>query len=65
LIADIAGRINKKPSIFNLGKFKQMRQRAWIADMNKAKEKLSFQPQYSLQDAIQETLKWYLKHNWL
>ncbi len=65
LIADIAGRINKKPSVLNLGKFNQMRQRAWIADMNKAKEKLSFQPQYSLQDAIQETLNWYLKHNWL
>jgi len=65
LIADIAGRINKKPSILNLGKFKQLRQRAWIADMKKAKEKLSFQPQYSLQDAIQETLNWYLKHNWL
>lgn len=65
LIADIAGRINKKPSILNLGKFKQMRQRGWIADMKKAKEKLSFQPQYSLQDAIKETLNWYLKHNWL
>ena len=65
LIADIAGRINKKPSILNLGKFKQMRQRAWIADMKKAKEKLSFQPQYSLQEAVQETINWYLKHNWL
>jgi nucleoside-diphosphate-sugar epimerase len=65
LIADIAGRINKKPSILNLGKFKQMRQRAWIADMKKAKEKLSFQPQYSLQEAVQETTNWYLKHNWL
>ncbi|GAF78707.1 unnamed protein product, partial [marine sediment metagenome] len=65
LIADIAGRINKKPSILNLGKFKQMRQRAWIADMKKAKEKLSFQPQYSLQEAVQETINWYLKYNWL
>ena len=65
LIADIAGRINKKPSIINLGKFKQMRQRAWIADMKKAKEKLSFQPQHSLQEAVQETINWYLKHNWL
>ncbi len=65
LIADIAGRINKKPSILNLGKFKQMSQRGWIADMRKAKEKLSFQPQYSLQEAVQETINWYLKHNWL
>ncbi len=65
LIADIAGRISKKPSILNLDKFKQMKQRSWIADMGKAREKLSFQPQYSLQEAIQETLDWYFKHNWL
>jgi len=65
LMVDIVGRINKKPSILNLGKFNQMRQRGWIADMKKAREELSFQPQHSLQNAIQETISWYLKHNWL
>jgi nucleoside-diphosphate-sugar epimerase len=64
-IADIAGRISKKPGILNLHKFKQMKQRSWIADMRKAREILSFQPHYSLQEAIQETINWYLKHNWL
>jgi nucleoside-diphosphate-sugar epimerase len=42
-----------------------MRQRGWIADMKKAKEELSFQSRYSLQDAIQETINWYFKHDWL
>jgi len=65
LVADVAGKISKKPSILNLHKFKQMKQRGWVADMRKATEELSFQPQYSLQEAIQETINWYLKHNWL
>jgi dihydroflavonol-4-reductase len=64
-IADIAGKISKRSSILNLDKFKQMKQRGWIADMRKAREELSFQPRYSLQEAIQETVNWYLEHNWL
>jgi dihydroflavonol-4-reductase len=65
LIADVAGNISRKSSILSLDKFKQMRQRGWIADMRKAREELSFETQYSLQEAIHETLNWYLKHNWL
>jgi dihydroflavonol-4-reductase len=65
LVADVAGKISKKPSILNLHKFKQMKQRGWVADMRKATEELSFQPQYSLQEAIQVTINWYLNHNWL
>jgi dihydroflavonol-4-reductase len=65
LTADLGGKISKKPSALNLGRFKQMRQRGWIADMKKAREKLSFKPQYSLQEAIQETLSWYFKQSWL
>jgi nucleoside-diphosphate-sugar epimerase len=65
LIGDLGGRINKKPSFINLEKFKRLNQRSWIADMKKTKEKLSFQPQYSMRDAVQETVNWYMKHNWL
>ena len=65
LVASVASKISKKPGILNLHKFKQMKQRGWVADMRKATEELSFQPQYSLQEAIQETINWYLKHNWL
>jgi nucleoside-diphosphate-sugar epimerase len=65
LIGEIGGRIRKKPSVLNLEKFKRLSQRSWIADMEKAREKLSFEPQYSLQEAVQETISWYLEHNWL
>ena len=65
LIGEIGGRISKKPSGLNLEKFKRLSQRSWIADMEKAREKLSFKPQYSLREAVQETINWYLEHNWL
>jgi len=65
LIGEIGGRINKKASFINLEKLKRLNQRNWIADMEKTRKKLSFKPQYSLREAVQETINWYLKHNWL
>jgi nucleoside-diphosphate-sugar epimerase len=65
LIGEIGSRISKRPSVLNLEKFKRLSQRNWIADMEKTREKLSFKPQYSLREAVQETISWYLEHNWL
>jgi dihydroflavonol-4-reductase len=65
LIGEIGSRISKKPSVINLEKFKRLNQRSWIVDMEKTRDKLSFKPQYSLREAIQETISWYLEHNWL
>ena len=65
LIAELTGIVTRKPSIFNRNKFKEMKQKGWIADVQKAKEKLSFQTQYTLEEAIKETIQWYLKHKWL
>ncbi|UCC41691.1 MAG: NAD(P)-dependent oxidoreductase [Candidatus Aminicenantes bacterium] len=65
LISEIGGKIRRKPSIFNRDKYKEMKETAWIADVTKAVEKLPFSPQYSLQEAIQETIDWYFNNNWL
>jgi nucleoside-diphosphate-sugar epimerase len=65
LIGEVGSRISKKPSVLNLEKFKRLNQRNWIADMEKSRDKLSFKPQYSLREAVQETISWYLEHNWL
>lgn len=37
----------------------------WICDHQKAKKELNYQPQYSLEEGISRTLRWYKKHNWL
>jgi len=65
LISEIIGKVSKKPNIFDRDKYSQMKETAWIVDVSKAVEKLAFSPQYSLQEGIQETIEWYLKHNWL
>jgi len=65
LFSDLGGKITKTPAVMNRYKFKEMMQEGWIADTRKAEEKLSFHPRYSLQDAVQETIDWYLENNWL
>lgn len=65
LLSERVGAIRKKPSIINRHKFIEMKQEGWVADVEKARKKLSFQTQYSFEEAIQETIDWYLEHNWL
>ncbi len=37
----------------------------WTCDHTKAKKELNYQPQFSLEEGISRTLRWYKKHNWL
>lgn len=63
--AEVLGKIRRDPSILNRQKFEELRQDGWVADTKKAEEKLGFTPQYSLREAIHETIDWYMKENWL
>ena len=63
--AEMLGKIRKNPSILNRQKFEELRQDSWMVDTQKAKEKLDFNPQYSLQEALHETIDWYIKNSWL
>ena len=64
-ISEMGSKISKTPSIFDRHKFKEMKQEGWVADIGKTTEELSFHPQYSMQEAVQETIDWYLEYNWL
>jgi nucleoside-diphosphate-sugar epimerase len=64
-VSEIIGKISKNPGVFNRQRFQEMKQDAWIADTTKAIEVLSFSPQYSLQKGVEETINWYLEHDWL
>ncbi|MFC2165213.1 NAD-dependent epimerase/dehydratase family protein [Acidobacteriota bacterium] len=65
VLFEIIGKITKNPGVFNRQRFQELKQAAWIADSTKAKELLNFTPQYSLQKGIEETINWYLEHDWL
>jgi nucleoside-diphosphate-sugar epimerase len=63
--AEVVGKLRKDPSILNRQKLEELKQDGWVADTQKAREKLGFTPQYSLRDALEETIDWYKTNNWL
>lgn len=58
-------RMTRKPSIINRQKIKEMRQEGWVADTKITRGKLNFRPDYTLDEAVIETLEWYKKRGWL
>ncbi len=64
-LSGIANKFRKSPSILDRNKFKDIKQKSWAADTRKATQVLSFHTQYTLQEAVQETIDWYHKNNWL
>ncbi len=65
LISEGANKLMRKPNLFDRRKLKELKQTGWLSDTTKAKKLLSFSPQYSLQEALRETLDWYIEKGWL
>jgi dihydroflavonol-4-reductase len=65
LFSDLMAKISHEPAVMNRHKFKEIRQEGWIAETYKAEEGLSFCAHYSLEEAVQETVDWYIKNDWL
>jgi len=58
-------RLAKKATIINRHKFNELRQAGWLADVEKARQKLGFEAVYSLEAGLAETLAWYKNRGWL
>lgn len=65
LLSEGVYKIIKKPNFFDRRKLKELRQPGWLTDTKKAEKLLSFTPQHSFHEALQETLNWYVDHGWL
>lgn len=63
--SQIMSKFRKNPSIIDTNKLKELNKNCWVANCGKAVTQLGFQPQYSLKEAIQETLNWYQGQGWL
>ncbi len=65
LLQELASILTRRPSIINRDKYRDYRQAGWLADVEKAREKLSFETAYSLEEGILETIRWYQENGWL
>jgi nucleoside-diphosphate-sugar epimerase len=57
--------LRRKPGAVHRDKVAEYRQPGWVADVAKAKARLSFQASTCLEDGIRETIRWYRKEGWL
>lgn len=60
VVAERWGTLKGKASTLNRDKFRIMKQRNWTCDISNARRDFGFDPQYSLQRGIHETVKEYL-----
>lgn len=65
LFTELWSKISRKPNILDRHKIREIRQDAWVADISRAQEVLNFQPEFSLDRALQETIAWYQDRGWL
>jgi UDP-glucose 4-epimerase len=54
-----------KTPVLNVEKLQELTAVNWHCSIDKAKTELGFNPQYSLEQGLRETLEWYRQHKWI
>jgi len=65
IMNEFASLLLRRPSIMNRDKAREYIQPGWVADVDKASQKLSFVTHVSLEEGMRETIRWYEDHGWL
>ena len=65
LLYEMTHRLRGAPGLITRDKYRDLTQAAWLSDIGKAADLLSFRARYSLEEAVRETISWYLAEGWL
>jgi nucleoside-diphosphate-sugar epimerase len=60
-----AARWTGKPAFFDRDRLNDFLQPSWTCSSAKIRTELGFAPQYSLEQGVAETHRWYTEHKWL
>ena len=64
-IFQVIGKVLSRPILFNIDKYRELKQTHWICDNSKVKKELGFQVKVPLEEGFRETCKWYQENGWL
>lgn len=64
-VAQFFSYFSKNAATFNIEKAKDFVQEAWTMDISKAKNDLNFREDYTLEEALTNTISWYRDNKWL
>ena len=65
LIVELLGKISGFHPPFSRDTVKWMSTDFWVSDISKIKKDLGYQPKYSLEEGVKETVQWYQKNKFL
>lgn len=65
LLAELVGKLTRRPLIFTRQKVNEMRQEAWVADTSRSNRLLGISARSNLREALIETMAWYRDRGWL
>lgn len=54
-----------KLTTLNMDKYHILAQRNWNCDIEPARQRLGYEPQWNLEDGVSETVRWYKEAGWL
>ncbi|MHB8093854.1 MAG: NAD-dependent epimerase/dehydratase family protein [Candidatus Aminicenantales bacterium] len=61
-LSGAVSRLTRNPTPLNLSKYRDMKAYGWTADVEKARTILGFESRFSLEDALRETIDWYVRN---
>lgn len=64
-VAEWGARLTGKASTLNRDKYRIMKQRNWICDIEPLRTELGFEPAYDLEKGVKESIVWYKENGWL
>lgn len=64
-ITEFVYKFSRSAPTLNIEKCYDITRDGWFASNKKAKEKLGFQPVYSLEEGFRDTYEWYKKEGWI
>ena len=57
--------LSHSSSALNPQKYKELKQKNWVADTTKIQQILGFRARYNLSQGLRETIAWYQQNKWL